>query len=622
MAIDSRISRFLQIGRYRLKLGDAPTWGFDSEFLMSGGVGVAEDVHSVQFSNGDLKHSVVLESGDDLRSWLDSHANIKILYGFNVLCDLGSVRVWLGDKAVTAYRRGLQLVGQIRYKHFKAKVFDAMPLCQALAMRRLEDCGVVVGVEKKDKPEWLGQRRWESAAEHREFIEYALSDAVITALIVRWLRVNYRADPQLYASIASVAAETFSLPRRFKRRGRKKVVDEQVSGVERMVKNNTFAGRSEGFVTGFIPNAVYNDAKILYGVDCAITHALEIFGADECSPKDLSVGFDTPLDDVRFGWLEGIFETENDLFGLPLRARNNLFVVGRLQGLFSTFDLNAAKAKVLSVSRAFKLVFEPRKSHADYVDMLLDVLEGRMDKVRERYAKGILRGLTGKFAEAKPVISPRANFFAYHAIVSHAHFLMSKMFDRCVGLGGKIYAMDTDSVFSNVDLGGKFCELSDGERSIPVLFAVKARGDLVFFRSKNYLLRDKDSSFESAEKHEGAYGRHHWAYFKEDFKKLFDGVVTELFTRKDIKHTLRTATAAALEMEWGRWLTKPEHLDLAKIKELVWADTKRKRENGDSYGLVMAKKNVSSVSWGVAELLRANPNLLDYPKIEKRGKYY
>lgn len=622
-----KATRNLQVGTYRVKLGDLASWAFDTEFLSCGSLGVSEDVQSVQFSNGSRKYSAVLERVEQLQAWLESHAYIKVLYGFNILCDLGSVKAFLGDRAVKAYKFRNQIVGEIHYKRFKAKVFDVMGLCHALALRRLEDCGKIVGVLKLPKPEWLGSRGWQSEAEHSEFVEYAACDAVITALIVRWLRSNFGLDAEEHASIASKAAQCFDLPRRFVPRKGECRVEDLVSGIERSIKNNTYAGRSEGFTTGFIPNAVYNDARILYGVNCAVTRALEIVGVEECAPKDLVVGIGTPLDDQRFGWLEGCFETGNDLFGLPLRADNNTFVTGRLSGWFSTFDLSAAKAKVLFVNRAFKPVFKPNESHDYYVEMLLDVLEGRLEKNQERYSKGLLRSLTGKFAQAKPVIAASANFYAYSAIVAHAHFLVSRMFDHCAGLGGKIYAMDTDSVFSNLDLSGKFCELSDGEHSIPVLFAVKARGDLVFFRSKCYLMRDKNGFFESGldtesgEKSEGALGRHHWCYFYDDYVKLFDGVVTELNTRKDIKRTLLTHTKAALEMEWGRWLTVPEHLDLDKIKSLVEGDQKRNRENYDSYGLAMTRKNAGSSAWNVDDLLRMTPNLLGYPKIEKRQSF-
>lgn len=56
-------------------------------------------------------------------------------------------------------------------------------------------------------------------------------------------------------------------------------------------------------------------------------------------------------------------------------------------------------------------------------------------------------------------------------------------------------------------------------------------------------------------------------------------------------------------MSKGRWRTRPEHLDLVKIKALLTADGKRKREDSDSYGLVMAKKNMPSKAWDYDEYM-------------------
>ena len=61
---------------------------------------------------------------------------------------------------------------------------------------------------------------------------------------------------------------------------------------------------------------------------------------------------------------------------------------------------------------------------------------------------------------------------------------MLRPFDKCVNLGGTVYAMDTDSAFSDIDMAGKHWELSDGEYSIPVIMDFKGKGALSFFRGK------------------------------------------------------------------------------------------------------------------------------------------
>ena len=106
-------------------------WGFDSEFMMSGRANAPEDVHSVQFSNAK-GNAVVLESAEDLQDWLYNHDYIKTMYGFVMLCDLGSIQEWLGKKSTEPMRRrGSQLIGYIKYRRTKIKCFDIHPLCKS-----------------------------------------------------------------------------------------------------------------------------------------------------------------------------------------------------------------------------------------------------------------------------------------------------------------------------------------------------------------------------------------------------------------------------------------------------------------------------------------------------------
>lgn len=92
---------------------------------------------------------------------------------------------------------------------------------------------------------------------------------------------------------------------------------------------------------------------------------------------------------------------------------------------------------------------------------------------------------------------------------------------------------------------------------------------------------------------------------------MFYGALTELDTRIDIKHTLLTQQRAALIMAKGRWRTRPEHLDLEKIKALLTADNKRNRENYDSYGLVMDKKSLNSKAWSYDDYMNAESDFLE-----------
>jgi len=165
--------------------------------------------------------------------------------------------------------------------------------------------------------------------------------------------------------------------------------------------------------------------------------------------------------------------------------------------------------------------------------------------------------------------------------------------------------MDTDSIFSYNDMSGKWLDLNEGNYSILVIMDVKGKGDLSFFRSKNYIVKTEDDYF---------FRRHGWQYFYGDFLKLHDGSLTELTTRQDIKHTLLTRVAEAKKLAKGRWKTKPVTLTLEKIKELLKADPKRERTTSDSYGLVVEHKSCPSGAWRYEALLLTSDNAIGYPR--------
>ncbi|HEX9678684.1 hypothetical protein [Nitrososphaera sp.] len=575
---------------------------------MSGRANKPEDTQSVQFSNGDKVF--VIEGTDELKRWLDNHHHIKRMYSFVLLPELGSLVSWLGKEHVEAKYLGAQLRAHVTYRGFNCWFYDTRPLLNSFGLYKLEDCGEVVGTPKLDRPAWLGMRHWQNEQEHDGFVRYSGQDALITSKIVGWLHENFGIDPAEYATSGTWSKTEFRLPRRLQLRKKTAIVPP----LERMVKNICFAGRSECFVNGYSPNVVYNDVRSLYPTSIAATRALEITGAVPCGEDEVVIG-----DPERFGWLEGVFETNNDMWGLPLRGKNNFYATGIITGLYHSFDLTAAKAKPVHIARTFKPTFtDDDKMHGKYVGLLISRLDGKMTEIEKMGAKALLNSTYGKLGQAIPVIAPTSNFFAFSTILAHSHFTMSRLFDACAT---PILGTDTDSIFSPSDMSGKHFELTDGENSIPITLDVKGKGDLVYFRSKSYILlnEDQQEQLRNNQRVEGAvFGRHGWQYFKEDFFKLFDGTVTELHTRKDIKHTLSTREKEALKLEIGRWRTKPETLVLAKIKDLLKVDTKRMRDIYDSYGLVMSHKSAASKAWPMNDIVEMQDDMLAYPRLVKK----
>jgi len=573
-------------------------WAFDSEFMMSGRAGYPEDVHTIQFSDG--KDANVVQSVDELKEWLRRHNYIHTLYGFVVLPDLGSMQEWLGDKAVQFKRRGVQHTGWINYAGAKIHVVDCQPILSGFGLRRLADCGDMIGYPKLPKPEWLGLRKWQSETEYAQFLEYAKADAIITSRIVKWLIDNYGADPAKFISSGTLAGHYFNFPRRLKMLKNKVLI----SPFESMVKSYTFAGRSEGFITGFTKNAIYNDVASLYPCCIVATRALQIKGARPCEFKELAVSSD--LSENRYGWIEGDFRTNNDMWGLPVRGKRNYYMIGTISGLYNTFDIAAAKAEIINVKRCYMPIFrDDVAEHNKYADMLLKKLEGKYSAEEKGYYKAIMNAASGKLGQSKP-ISERSNFLAYNILLGHSHLVMSRLFDKC---SAPIIGMDTDSIFSTMNMSGKWFDITDGERTLPIRMDVKGKGDLAFFRSKRYIINGELS----------CYGAHGWRYFVEDYKRMFNGDLTELDTRIDIKHTLLTRQRAALTMAKGRWRTRPEHLTLDKIKELLTADDKRQRENSDSYGLVMKHINAPSRAWNYDDYMASAES--DFLEIFNKSTY-
>jgi hypothetical protein len=570
--------------------------GFDSEFLPTGTTGDPESVHSVQFSDGLNDHHFI-ESPDDLKRFLHNrHSKLKEIFGFNMLCDLGAIKEWLPSGSVEAVPYRGKLVGKIRYGSAHIRAYDTMPLLVNFGLRRLADVGDVVHVEKLEKPPFLGLRKWQTSSEYNHFKEYALTDAVITARATRWLIEENQCDPRIHASAGSLASEYFEFPKRHKREHARILM----SPIERTIAQSTYAGRSEMFTTGYTPLAFYNDVKSLYPCSIFATRALTISGVEPCEPDDIPISAD--LNEKTFGWLVGCFETKNSMWGLPIQARQVTYIIGKVTGMFHTFDLAAAKAKPLWIAKAYKPTFDKERNPIQnkYDSMLLDRVEGRLNDKEARFSKAVLNSTYGKLGQSHPE-ALTTNYPAFSTILAHSHFLMSTLFDKCPT---PILGMDTDSIFSATDMSGKYGDLTDGNLSLPIILEVKGKGELASFRAKTYMMRQEGKPIK-------VYGRHAWHYFIEDYFKLWENPNFPFKTRIDVKHTLKTKNKQALTLPLGFWAQKPVDLTETKVSELLKADLKRARSSYDSFSLFEQRKSQSSQPYFMDDIL-FNPTF-EYP---------
>jgi hypothetical protein len=642
-------------------------WALDSEFMMSGRKGNANDVHSIQFSNG--VDSTFIENRWQLRRFFQRHPWITKMYAFSLDVEVGSLRAMLGESyethaqanklgAIKFYRLGNRKICEIKFHElgFHCFIYDIQQLCHNLGFRSLKQLGKYLGFPKDERPDWLGVRKWQTPEEKEIFVKYAVRDAEITSRAARMLNETWKIDPEKYASAGTIAKKEFCFPERLRiskeeegEEEKKRLLNIQLpfDGVrvgvvkipyleDRVRRIATFGGRSECFRIGFMKDVYYNDVKSLYPASMLATRCLQITGATECELSELDVtGVKAP---DKYGWIDGYFSTDNDLWGLPKRDKNNLYMTGKFGGLYHTFDLAAAKAKVIYAHHCYRPVWNPNaKYHEKLAEMFFNRLSGKLSKEDSIYAKAIMNSSSGKLGQGTSwgmrgmrkgkngnpsYPATTSNFFAYNTLLAHSHFTMSRLYDLFTAIGAPILYTDTDSIMTTRDLSGTHFHYSDGVRDIPITLDIKAHGDLSLFRSKRYIL---DTSVDADGYSRDGFAAHGWRYGRESFLALRNGNVKSLDTRIQIKSTPHTRNKEALKMELGRWRNKQVTLTLEDITRLLSADTKRNRgknrEDYDSYQLVSEGKSINSKSW-TSESIYEMPEAMDPESYDSDGSQY
>jgi DNA polymerase family B len=521
-------------------------WAIDSEFMMSGRKAHATDVHSIQFSNG-LDSSTFIETASQLKQFFWKHNYIKKMYAFNLAPEVGSLRAMLGESYSThqeANKLGTVKFHKLHNKKichiklpnnncggFDCKIYDIQPLCHNLGFRNLKSLGKYLGFPKDEPPQWIGIRKWITPEEKETFVKYSLRDAEITSMAARMLKEKWNIDPEIHASVGTVAKEVFNFPVRLEKR--ENTNQFIIPPLEDRVRRSTFGGRSECFKTGYMEGIFYNDVKSLYPSSMLATRCLQITGAKECELSELDI---TGKVADAYGWIEGYFETNNELWGLPRRAKNNIYMTGTFPGFYNTFDLAAAKAKIIHAEVCFKPTFNPDATyHEKLSKMYFDKLSGKLSKEEAIFAKAVMNSASGKLgqgtsywkgasSESGSFPAATSNYFAYNTLLSHSHFTMSRLYDLCKSL--PVYT-DTDSIMIDYDMSGTTFYYSDGVRDIPITLDVKSFGDLSLFRSKRYIL---DISKDADGYTKDGFASPGWKYNRESFLVFRYGDISHIDT--------------------------------------------------------------------------------------------
>jgi hypothetical protein len=410
----------------------------------------------------------------------------------------------------------------------------------------------------------------ELSPDHPEFVRYAVRDAEICARFADWVRNYTGFDPSTLASAGTLASQYFQPPLRFQH-GYK-----DIPGREWMIRKYSFAGRSEAFYTGFLRDVKYYDVMSLYPVAALCSHALDIVGVEPCSAGEINLS--PRLGEYDYGWVDGTFETEDDLWGLPLRRLGrNYYVRGRVRGFYHTYDLRAANAHVVRIRRCCKPLRDPSLG---LHDRYLEAYQKRLNShgVDDTYLKAVLNALIGKLGARVPQPSRVANYPAYSTILAASHNMMSDLLHRVK----QPFYMDTDSVFTDRELETDLGEL-DG---IAHRLRLKASGDCAVLAAKRY-------SFRNSPRH----ARLGWRYNPGAF---YDAIWSDrdvYHVTKELRHTLFTREKAAQTMPLGCWVHAPRDLTREKVDLLLAADTKRVRQTYNSRELVREGRSIPSESY-------------------------
>jgi hypothetical protein len=598
-------------------------WGLDSEFPSN--AKPTDPVHSIQLWNAVTGENHFFRNKEELHLWFRT-VQPKTVYVWVSEAEFGSLKAWelIGvdpyDKRLeTINRFKIEWAGKLGGKH-RTLCMDIAPFYKQAQykhkfLRTLKSVGEFLSdfyhrdLHKLDAPldkESFGLRAPKTESEWEQFKKYSLKDAEITAMAAYWLQTEildkYTPNQSLNKmwSWGTIAKCYF----KFTEIGVKMGNQTFVPALHELIRKNTFAGRSEAFMTGYIGKTFYLDIASLYPCVTSWTNALEIVDAEPLTNDEIrriqnGVGFQEATGQP-YGWLRGDWRSSNDLWGLPARgASRNYYVTGVIKNtLCSTFDLEAAKCEPLSIMSGLKPVFKDNPEQQKYIDLTFKKLEGKYETEPEKHAiKGVLNSATGKLGASHPV-SVFSNFPAYSIIVSAGHAIMSRCFDQSPK---PIAYTDTDSFFTLTPFSKTMFTLHNEKYkvAVPITAEQKAEGDnTVIFRSKNYW-QNPDS-----------YAYHGWQAYANDWRRIIETLPEGTAVQYQIKRTYRTRNKKALHLQIGRWQTDSRKYDVQKLAELFSGDNKRKRDSTDSYKLAQRHASLQSRSWTIDELEQLTLNEL------------
>jgi len=595
--------------------GSKVFWAFDTEYVACG-LKVEDDVCNFGFAN-NLGESHVFHAPKAVRDFID-RKRFRKLFVWSLKPEFGSLAAWsllgvhFNKNPLLAVNTESPQVQRFKIERSNGKttqVYDIQPFFKNMRWKGsrlvflanmaqyLADFYEDPSLHKPEMPvEWFGKRKPKTVEEWALLDERVRQDALVTAKAVEFLETRLIRtlipEPRLtrYKSWGSVAREYFDFPKLHASMGK----DVCLPNSHLLIHEHTFAGRSECFSIGALPPVYYLDVASLYPLCMIATNALRIRDVEFMSDKELDA-ISKPTDFEPFAWLYGVFESQDGLWGLPLRSgERNYYTTGTVVGLYNTLDLQASKANIKQIFWGLKPEFDAsRETHERYAELTMKKLEKNFkDDVEKNAIKEVVNATHGSLGQYHPKPSIRSNFPAYSVVLSMSRLVMCRIFDL---VNQPVFYMDTDSVFVEKTVEGKMFDLADLDQkiSLPVLLERKGFGERpLVFRSKHYYLDPNN------------FGFHAIHIDLEDWLRIVHTLPEYETVQRQIRGTFLTRASKAKQLQIGRWYETQVEMDLERLEEMFYADNKRVRDRYDSYGLCREGRFLESRAWTSTEFYR------------------
>ena len=645
MRVDAKHARLSNELAYRHRNLDVEYFGIDTEASASGTERTAGDVHTIQVCSSRGEESGrVFWNPLDFKEWMRHKKPCpKIFYAFTLPFEYGTLAAWellhasnergelpwqsWADEPINLFY--LQ-IDQTRIPVYDIRIFFYQLRHGNSYLTNLKAVGDYLSdfyaedIHKLAAP--LGNdfgKRAPSAEETPYFEKYGIRDAYVCAKAAQWVHDNILETwlegktkiTNIY-SWGTVARHYFHLPKiasvtRYGKRLHVTFPNQWYAEIYRA----TFAGRSEAFTTGNVGQAFYNDVSSLYPTAIIQTQCMLIRNVEQWrgNVDKLYGKLDWRVFHEQtgspYGWILGDFKTESDLWGLPVKVGdNNWFLTGTLKNrLYGTLDLEASNAEVLDVQAVLTPVFSSDPAFVDpmrkYEELTKVKLAGQYKSEIESYCiKSTINSASGILGASHPNFSATTNIPAYNVMLGQSHLFMSELFHRYHTSQHPITYCDTDSLFWHKPIEETIRDCTPYPslpfqvvETVPLKIGVKGESrkeGTVIFRGKMYYQNASSLGFSA------------WKPFPQFFTRIIKEKPSEITVERQVSRKWKTRDSSVTALRVGRWFIQREHWNLAKLKQIFRADSKRARNTFDSYQLFLEDAHTASRAWTVPEALQ------------------